>query len=78
LAIIPVIGTLVLIAGYCYACYLIAIGVRPVLGIPQDKVAGMAVVTLLIYFVAAVVIGLIVFFISSAGAFASAAAMSTV
>lgn len=67
-AIIPVVGTLIGLAGLVYACYLIAIGVRPVLGIPQEKTAGMAVVTLLIYFIGALIVGGINFVVQMAGA----------
>ncbi len=78
LAIIPVLGSIVGIAGLCYACYLIAIGVRPLLKIPQDKTAGMVVVTLLIYFVGAVVVGLINASLGFAGMAATAGAIPTV
>lgn len=74
LGIIPVIGGLAVFAGLGYACYLIAIGVRPVLGIPQDKTAGMTIVTLLIYVVGAIVIAGINFAISAFGMIASSAA----
>jgi Yip1 domain len=68
---VPVIGGLLALAGLAYACYLIAIGVRPVLGIPQEKTAGMTVVTLLIYFIGALVIAGINFVIGMIGAVAA-------
>ena len=54
---IPIIGFLLGLAAMAYAVYLIYLGVKPVLGVPDDKVAGMTVVTVLIYIVASVVIG---------------------
>lgn len=60
LAFIPLLGFLISIAGMAFAVYLIYLGVRPVLSVPEDKVAGMTVVTVLIYIVASLVIGGIV------------------
>lgn len=57
LAGIPLIGFLISFAGMAYAVYLIYLGVKPVLAVPDDKVAGMTVVTVLIYIVASVVVG---------------------
>lgn len=57
---VPVLGWVLSIAAMAYAVYLIYLGVRPVLDVPQKKVAGMTVVTILIYIVASVVIGGIV------------------
>jgi Yip1 domain len=57
---IPVIGILLSLAAMAYAVYLIYLGVKPVLAVPDDKVAGMTVVTVLIYIVASVIIGGIV------------------
>ncbi len=76
LAIIPIVGGLLVFVGLAYACYLIAIGIRPVLGIPQEKTAGMAIVTLLIYFVGAIIVGVINFVMAGAGAIAAGGAMS--
>ena len=46
-----------LVAALAYAVYLIYLGVRPVLEVPQEKVAGMTVVTILVYVIATVIIG---------------------
>ena len=54
---IPVIGILIGLAAMVYAIYLIYLGVKPVLGVPEDKVAGMTVVTVLVYIIASVVVG---------------------
>jgi hypothetical protein len=71
LAIIPLIGGLLGLAGLGYACFLIAIGLKPIMGIPQEKTAGMTIVTLLVYFAGAVVIYLINMAIAVAGGVAS-------
>jgi hypothetical protein len=68
---VPILGGLLALAGLAYACYLIAVGVRPLLGVPQEKTAGMTVVTLLIYFVGALIIGGINMVIAMAGAVAT-------
>ena len=67
----PILGGFRALAGLAYACYLIAVGVRPLLGVPQEKTAGMTVATLLIYFVGALIIGGINMVIAMAGAFAT-------
>ncbi|MGL5838611.1 MAG: Yip1 family protein [Sphingorhabdus sp.] len=54
---IPVIGFIFSLAAMAYAVYLIYLGVRPVLEVPQEKVAGMTVVTVLIYIVISLVVG---------------------
>ena len=54
---IPVVGLIATLAGIVYAVYLIYLGVKPVLSVPDDKVAGMSVVTVLVYIVASIVIG---------------------
>jgi hypothetical protein len=54
---IPVLGILVWLAGVIYAVYLIYLGVKPVLSVPDDKVAGMSVVTVLVYIIASIVVG---------------------
>jgi hypothetical protein len=58
---IPGLNFLIALAAMAYAVYLIYLGVRPVLDVPQEKVAGMTVVTVLIYIVASLVLtGIIV------------------
>lgn len=57
---IPILGALVALAAVAYVVYLIYLGVNPVLSVPEDKVAGMTVVTVLIYIVASLVIGAII------------------
>lgn len=54
---IPILGMLLGIAAVAYAVYLIYLGLRPVLGVPQEKVAGFTVVIVLIYIVLSLVIG---------------------
>ena len=48
---IPGIGFLFSLAGIAYVVYLIYLGLKPVLGVPQEKVAGFTVVTVIIYIV---------------------------
>jgi hypothetical protein len=67
LAIIPVLGGLLSLIGLGYACYLICIGVRPVLGVPQEKVATASVVILLVYFLGALIAGGINMVVNFAG-----------
>lgn len=57
---IPIIGWLIGLAAIAYVVYLIYLGVKPLLATPDDKVAGMTVVTVLIYIVASLVVGGIV------------------
>jgi len=58
---IPFLGALVTIAAIAYVVYLIYLGLHPVLGVPQEKVAGFTVVIVLIYVVLAIIIsGIIV------------------
>lgn len=58
---IPFLGALVTVAAIAYVVYLIYLGLNPVLGVPQEKVAGFTVVIVLIYIVLAVIMsGIIV------------------
>lgn len=58
---IPFLGALVTVAAVAYVVYLIYLGLNPVLGVPQEKVAGFTVVIVLIYIVLALIIsGIIV------------------
>jgi hypothetical protein len=59
LAFIPVLGWLLLIAGYGYAAYLMYLGAPILLKVPEQKVIGFAVVTILIWIVVTWVIALI-------------------
>ncbi len=72
--IIPLVGGLISLVGYIYACYLIVIGIRPLMEVPQDKMAGMAVVTLLIYVVLAVIVYFIIGLVSAMFTFAGTVA----
>jgi ABC-type multidrug transport system permease subunit len=65
--IIPVLGILLYLAGLAYSVYLIYLGVRPLLGVPQEKVMGMTVVTVLAYIIAAVVMYLVLQSLGGAG-----------
>jgi hypothetical protein len=47
--IIPLLGLLVVLGAIAYAVYLVYLGAGPVLGIPQEKIAGFTVVTILVY-----------------------------
>ena len=53
---IPILGGLISLAAIAYVVYLIYIGLKPVLGVPQDKVAGFTVVIVLIYIVLSLVV----------------------
>jgi Yip1 domain len=57
--IIPLLGFLVYLGGIAYSVYLIYLGLKPVMGIPTEKVAGMTVVIVLGYIVLAIVFGLV-------------------
>ena len=58
---IPILGGLVSLAAIAYVVYLIYLGLKPVLGVPQEKVAGFTVVIVLIYIVLSLVVsGIIV------------------
>ncbi len=57
---IPLIGWLIGLAAIAYTVYLIFLGVRPVLSVPEDKVAGFTVVTVLIYIVISVVVSMVI------------------
>ncbi len=54
---IPIVGWLIGLAAIVYVVYLIYLGLSPVLGVPQDKVAGLTVVIVLLYIVLSVVVG---------------------
>lgn len=53
---VPFLGVLISFAALAYVVYLIYLGIRPVLGVPQEKVAGFTVVIVLIYIVLLLVI----------------------
>lgn len=58
---IPILGGLISLAAIAYVVYLIYLGLKPVLGVPQEKVAGFTVVIVLIYIVLSLVVsGIIV------------------
>lgn len=58
---IPLLGWLISLAAIAYCVYLIYLGLKPVLGVPQEKVAGFTVVTVLIYIVLSFIVsGIIV------------------
>ena len=54
------VGGLLSLAAIAYVVYLIYTGIRPVLAIPQEKVAGFTVVTILIYIVLSFVITILI------------------
>jgi Yip1 domain len=53
---IPILGGLISLAAIAYVVYLIYLGLKPVLGVPQEKVAGFTVVIVLIYIVLSLVV----------------------
>ncbi len=58
---IPILGWLISLAAIAYVVYLIYLGLKPVLGVPQEKVAGFTVVIVLMYIVLSLVVsGIIV------------------
>lgn len=58
---IPLLGGLLSLAAIAYVVYLIYLGLKPVLGVPQEKVAGLTVVIVLIYIVLSLIVsGIIV------------------
>lgn len=76
---IPVLGWLLGIAAVVYVVYLIYLGLTPVLGVPQEKVAGFTVVVVLIYIVlqfvlSAIIAGAVVSSFMGAGMMAGAMA----
>jgi Yip1 domain len=69
--IIPLLGVLIILAAIAYAVYLVYLGSNPVLGIPQEKVAGFTVVIVLIY----LVVGFVMYVVQNLLSFASPAVM---
>lgn len=58
---IPILGGLLAFAAIAYVVYLIYLGLQPVLGVPEEKVAGFTVVIVLIYIVLSLIVsGIIV------------------
>lgn len=58
---VPILGGLISFAAIAYVVYLIYLGLKPVLGVPQEKVAGFTVVIVLIYIVLSLIVsGIIV------------------
>ena len=53
---IPILGGLISLAAIAYVVYLIYLGLKPVLGVPQEKVAGFTVVIVLIYIVLSLIV----------------------
>jgi hypothetical protein len=53
---IPILGGLVSLAAVAYCVYLMYLGLKPVLGVPQEKVAGFTVVIVLIYIVLTLIV----------------------
>ena len=53
---IPILGGLISLAAIAYVVYLIYLGLKPVLGVPQEKVAGFTVVIVLIYIVLTLIV----------------------
>jgi hypothetical protein len=56
-----VLGSLLGLAAIAYVVYLIYTGVKPVLDVPQEKSAGLTVVTVLIYIVLTIVLSMVIF-----------------
>jgi hypothetical protein len=53
---IPFLGALISLGAIAYVVYLMYLGLKPVLGVPQEKVAGFTVVIVLIYIVLSLVV----------------------
>jgi Yip1 domain len=53
---IPILGGLIALGAIAYVVYLIYLGLKPVLGVPQEKVAGFTVVIVLIYIVLSLIV----------------------
>jgi Yip1 domain len=76
---IPAIGFLIGLAAIAYVVYLIYLGLKPVMGIPQEKLAGFTVVIVLAYIVlsmvlSAILVGIVVTSVVGTGMMAGAAA----
>lgn len=57
--IIPFLGILIALVGIVYSLYLLYLGVRPLLAVPADKVAGFTVVICLTAFVIGIVASIV-------------------
>lgn len=57
---IPGIGFLVGLAAVAYVVYLIYLGLKPVMGVPQEKLAGFTVVIVLAYIVLSMVLSAVI------------------
>ena len=57
---IPGIGFLFSLAGIAYVVYLIYMGLNRVLGVPQEKVAGFTVVTIIMYIVLSTILTVVI------------------
>lgn len=57
---IPGIGFLFSLTGIAYVVYLIYLGLNPVLAVPQEKVAGFTVVTIIIYIVLSTILTMVI------------------
>jgi hypothetical protein len=77
LGIIPILGTLiaglVVFVAALYGLYVLYLGVGPVMGVPQEKAVGYAVVIIIIAFVVSLVIGGIVGAVAAFAAIGAAA-----
>ena len=65
-SIIPVLGFLVVIAGYVYAAYLLYLGSTSVMQVPADRAGGYTAVVILIWIGLWVVVGLVIGLITAA------------
>lgn len=75
---IPGIGFVIGLAAIAYVVYLIYLGLKPVMGVPQEKLAGFTVVIVLAYIVlsmvlSAILVGIVVTSIVGTGMMAGAA-----
>lgn len=78
---VPGIGWLIALAAVVYVVYLIYVGLKPVMGVPQEKLAGFTVVIVLAYIVlsmvlSAIIVGVVVSSVVGTGMMAGAAASS--
>jgi hypothetical protein len=58
--LLGMLGSVLGLAAMAYVVYLIYTGIRPVMEVPQEKVAGFTVVIILIYIVVSVVVSMVI------------------
>jgi hypothetical protein len=68
-ALIPVVGSLIILLGGLYSLYLLYLGVVPVMRVPQEKAAGYTIVvvvaTIVLFVLIGVVLGILIAFLTA-------------